>query len=199
MPNWCSNNMTIIGPEDQVRSIVNAVRPVDGEDRELGLTTFMPQPRDENGDPIEGTSWQYENWGTKWGDSDTELTYEEYSGATSSASVTYNTPWGPMSRLVAEISRQHPDCVIDVEYEEPGMCFFGLEQFRAGELIYERHHEYDFDAGVIKLPDGWEMNFDTDWDNEDQDPSGTLNDAIYAALEHLWVGQSLAGDLAPSD
>jgi hypothetical protein len=198
MPNWCSNHMTIIGPEAEVRSILSAIRP-ELDDEDSGLRKFMPQPKDENGELVGGTSWQYDNWGTKWGDCDTDITYEDYDGDNSSASLVYSTAWGPMSGLVAEISRLHPQCTIDVEYEEPGMCFFGIEQYRNGSVVLDRHHEYEFDSGVIKLPDGWEMNFDTDWDDEEQDPMGTLNDAIHAACEHMWTQDSLAGKLAPSD
>ena len=201
MPNWCSNSMILHGPEDQVRSILDAVRHVDGaDDKNLKFTKFMPQPTDENGELLDGTSWQYDNWGTKWGDCDTDIIYEEYDNGIGSASVGYSTAWGPMTGLVKEISRLHPGVTIDVEYEEPGMNFFGVEQFVGGRTILERHVEYDFESGKIVLPDGWETSFDTDWDDEDQDPSGTLNDAIHAAMERLWnehslfVGEALAGE-----
>lgn len=193
MPNWCNNNMTIVGPENEVRKIVDAVRPAETGDEDRRLITFMPQPTDDSGELIGGTSWQYDNWGTKWGDCDTEITWEEYDSEPSSASLMYTTAWGPASGLIAEISRQHPNCEISIEYEEPGMCFFGVEEFRAGDVVFQRHHEYDLDDGAIKLPDGWEMNFDTDWDDEEQDPIGTLNDAIHAAYEHMWSDYSLAG------
>ena len=197
MPNWCSNSMGLHGPSDQVRNIVNAVRPKGDPEERLGLTNFMPQPTDENGELIEGVSWQYENWGTKWGDCDTDIVYEDYDdNGTGSASLVYNTAWGPMTGLTKEISRLHPGVTIDVEYEEPGMNFFGVEQFVAGEAVLERHHEYDFETGKIVLPDGWEASFDTDWEDEDQDPMGTLNDAIHAAMEHMWVTKSLG---APED
>ena len=98
----------------------------------------------------------------------------------------YNTPWGPASGLIKEVSRLHPNVTIDVEYEEPGMNFLGIEQYLNGELVHEQHHEYNFDDGFIKLEDGYKVDFDTDWDDENQDPAGTVNDAVYAALEHMW-------------
>jgi hypothetical protein len=212
MPNWCNNIMTIHGPADQVRAIVNAVRPVaheDGledKDENPTFTKFMPQPRDEQGNLVEGTSWQYDNWGTKWGDCDTDIAYENYEsvasnrpGETGSASLTYRTAWGPMTGLVKEISRLHPNVTIDIEYEEPGMSFFGIEQFRGGDIVHERHHEYDFSSGKIQLEDGWEVHFDTDWDDEDQDPSGTLSEAIVDAVEHMWTERSLAETSALAD
>jgi hypothetical protein len=204
--------MTIHGPADQVRAIVNAVRPaahedgLEDKDENPTFTKFMPQPRDEQGDLVDGTSWQYDNWGTKWGDCDTDITYENYESVASdrpgeigSASLTYRTAWGPMTGLVKEISRLHPDVTIDIEYEEPGMSFFGIEQFRGGDIVHERHHEYDFSSGKIQLEDGWEVHFDTDWDDEDQDPSGTLSDAIVNAVEHMWTERSLAETSALAD
>lgn len=193
MPNWCHNSMVVVGPETQVRSIIKAAQS------ETGLTSLMPQPVDEAGEVIGGTSWQYDTWGTKWGDCDGDIVYEDYSNPEASAGISYSTAWGPMSGLIAEVSRQHPDVVIDIEYEEPGMCFFGVESYKAGEIVFQHHHEYNFDEGVIKLPDGWEMPFDTDYEDEEQDPVGTLHDAIYAAYEHLWQEQSLNRTTAPSD
>ena len=98
----------------------------------------------------------------------------------------YNTAWGPASGLMKEISRLHPNVTMDIEYEESGMNFLGIEQYLNGELVHEQHHEYNFDDGFIKLDDGYKIDFDTDWDDEDQDPAGTVNDAVYAALEHMW-------------
>jgi len=191
MPNWCNNNMVLHGPEDQVRSILEAVRPVEGKSDELTFTKFMPQPRDEQGELIGSVDWQYDTWGTKWGDCDTDICSEEYSDGTGTASVGYTTAWGPMSGLVKEISRQHPGVTIDIEYEEPGMSFFGIEQYLGGELVHEQHHDYNFESGTITLPDGWTASFDTEWDDENQDPSGTLNDAVYAGLEHMWTTMGL--------
>lgn len=201
MPNWCHNSMVIAGPANEVRAIVDSVRPIpENTDKALGLTSFMPQPVNENGELEGGTSWQYDNWGTKWGDCDTEITYEDYDdNGPSSAALSYNTAWGPLTGLTREISRLHPNVTIDVEYSEPGWGFFGVEQFVAGIAVLEHHQEYDASTGLLVLPDGWKMNFDTDWDDEDQDPAGTLDEAISSAMEHLWTMKSLAGSSAPTD
>ena len=192
MPNWCSNNLSMSGPPDQVRAILDAVRPSDGaDDEKLRLTKFMPQPVDEAGELIDGVSWQYDTWGTKWGDCDTLIISEEYTSNLGSGSLTYNTAWGPASGLIKEISRLHPNVTMDIEYEEPGMNFLGVEQYLNGELVHEQHHEYNFDDGFIKLEDGYKVDFDTDWDDENQDPAGTVNDAVYAAIEHMWNAYGL--------
>lgn len=192
MPNWCSNSMTVTGPEQQVRAIAAKVTD------ESNFTVFMPQPVDEAGELIDGTSWQYDNWGTKWGDSDTQINHEDYSNPeASSLGLSYLTAWGPMTKLVCEISRIHPQCSIDIEYEESGMSFFGIERITAGEIVSESHHEYNFSDGAITLPTGFTCAFDTDWDDPEGDPSGSLNDAVFAAMEHLWVNLTL--EHAPSN
>lgn len=192
MPNWCNNNLTLSGPPDQVRAILNAVRSSDGGDADkLTLTKFMPQPVDEAGELIDGVSWQYDTWGTKWGDCDTDIITEDYTDNVGSGSITYATAWGPASGLIKEVSRLHPNVTIDVEYEEPGMNFFGIEQYLNGEVVHEDHHEYNFNDGFIKLTDGYKVDFDTDWEDEDQDPAGTVNDAVYAAIEHMWNAHGL--------
>ena len=197
MPNWCNNNLSVCGPESEVRSIADKLK-TKTEDGENGrLADFMPQPTDATGELIGGVDWQYENWGTKWGDCETELSDENYAVPTmSSISMHFQTPWGPASGLLKEISRLHPNVTIDNEYEEPGMNFFGIARYKGGELVIEEHHEYDFSKGVINLPNDWSINFDTDWDDPKQDPSETLNEAIYTAMEHLW---SMALLSAPTD
>jgi len=197
MPNWCNNNLSVCGPESEVRSIADKLK-TKKEDGENGrLADFMPQPTDAAGELIGGVDWQYENWGTKWGDCETELSDENYAIPTmSSISMHFQTPWGPASGLLKEISRLHPNVTIDHEYEEPGMCFFGIARYKGGELVIDEHNEYDFTSGVINLSDNWSINFDTDWDDPNQDPSSTLNDAVYSAMEHLWAKAALS---APTD
>ena len=197
MPNWCNSNLSVCGPESEVRSIADKLN-TKKEDGENGrLADFMPQPTDAAGELIGGVDWQYDNWGTKWGDCETELSDENYAVPTmSSISMHFQTPWGPATGLLKEVSRLHPNVTIDNEYEEPGMNFFGIARYKGGELVIEEHHEYEFDKGVINLSDSWSINFDTDWDDEKQDPHETLNEAIYSAMEHLWSQALLS---APTD
>lgn len=197
MPNWCNSNLSVCGPELEVRSIADKLK-TKKEDGENGrLADFMPQPTDAAGELIGGVDWQYDNWGTKWGDCETELSDENYAVSTmSSISMHFQTPWGPATGLLKEVSRLHPNVTIDNEYEELGMAFFGIARYKGGELVIEEHHEYEFDKGAINLSDNWSINFDTDWDDEKQDPCGTLNDAIYSAMEHLWSQALLS---APTD
>lgn len=197
MPNWCTSNLSVCGPESEVRSIADKLK-TKKEDGENGrLADFMPQPTDAASELIGGVNWQYDNWGTKWGDCETELSDENYTVPTmSSISMHFQTPWGPAIGLLKEVSRLHPNVTIDNEYEEPGMNFFGIARYKGGELIIEEHHEYEFDKGVINLSDSWSINFDTDWDDEKQDPHGTINEAICSAMEHLWSQALLS---APTD
>ena len=197
MPNWCTNNMVVSGPENEVRSIADKLKTKDEDGKTTGqLRNFMPQPTDAAGELIGGCDWQYDNWGTKWGDCDTELCDETYDiPSMSTISINYQTPWGPATGLIKEISRLHPSVTIDIEYEEMGMCFFGVEQYRNGETIYEHHQDYDFSSGVITLPDGWTGKFDTDHDNPEQDPWTTLSETIWSAIEHLWSLRSLSAPI----
>lgn len=187
MPNWCNNNLSICGPETAIRSIADKLKEVNEDGERKRLADFMPQPTDADGELIGGVDWQYENWGTKWGDCETEISDENYAvPEMSSISMHFQTPWGPAAGLLKEISRLYPNVSIDNEYEEPGMNFFGIARYKGGEAVIDEIHEYDFSKGVIELSDGWTANFDTDWDNPEQDPSETLNEAIVSAIDHLW-------------
>lgn len=197
MPNWCMNGLSICGPELEVRAIADKLKAVNEDGEKNRLADFMPQPTDATGELIGGVDWQYENWGTKWGDCETEISDENYEvPEMSSISMHFQTPWGPASGLLKEVSRLYPNISIDNEYEEPGMTFFGIARYKSGETVIDEYIEYNFSEGVIALSDGWTANFDTDHDDPQQDVYGTLDDAIHSAQEHLWNMSSL---IAPTD
>ena len=197
MPNWCSNSLSICGPELEVRAIADKLKTKDEDGKTIGkLTDFMPQPTDAAGELIGGCDWQYDNWGTKWGDCDTELSDEDYTTSElSTVSMFFMTPWGPADGLLTEISRLFPNVSLDNEYEEAGMAFFGIARYKGGAELFNENHDYDTSKGILELPDGWTANFDTDYDDPEQDPYGTLEEAIHSAQEHLWTTASLTAPI----
>lgn len=63
--------------------------------------------------------WQYENWGTKWGDCETEV----FTNNEGKKIITFQSAWGPPWKLLHDIAVKYDIIIIDnVQYEfEPGV------------------------------------------------------------------------------
>ena len=114
MPNWCENNLHIQGPEELIEDFINTVQDENDSEKFELASTLMPMPeilqggeapaRDEDvaEEAIAQTGhrdwydWANDdnNWGTKWGDCDTNLWWnDEYT----KINGYYTTAWGPLS------------------------------------------------------------------------------------------------------
>ena len=188
MPNHCNNTLGIIGLTKDVESFFNLVKvesnDVDNVDFEI-FNGLMPMPKE-----LDGTKKNYEpesknedlikkygadnwydwcntNWGTKWGDYETqsdgiehiseykylvledgskdyENSFKELTGE-SSLQFSYDTAWSPGAEELANaICKQFPTLRGFISYEEPGMCFAGNLVFQNGKIIsddsWETHY-----------------------------------------------------------
>ena len=86
-------------------------------------------------------SWQYENWGVKWGDCHTELDDEgDDTDAKGNHVAVYrfDTAWGTATKAFLKISAMFPDLRFDFFHVEEGGFFQGSEVIKNGKLVYER-------------------------------------------------------------
>ncbi len=127
--------------------------------------------------------WCNNNWGTKWGDYDIHTFGIQHCNVTSyslleNGEVDYKNPitkssgesyihfdfqtaWGPGSDFLKEqLSKQFPELIFRLEYEEPGMCFAGEVRINKGNIIMDDSWEYraKYDSIV-----------DIDWDYYESD------------------------------
>lgn len=172
MPNHCSNNLTVSGPVEDVAAFVKAA-----EGAESLVDAFFPMPEELRGttvgynpDPDEVRQrnielygapdwyeWAHKNWGSKWGDYDTDLLGHTHDAG--HAAFVYTTAWGPMEQAIANISKRFPTLLFEVVYEEGGSCLLGATVHQAGELIGEAHLSDDEWPEPTTDEDGQE-----DWD-----------------------------------
>jgi hypothetical protein len=103
--------------------------------------------------------WQYDNWGTKWGDCRTDMTAEPIAiaGGLMTVSFGYDTAWGAPDKAFHKISKDFPNCVFVFEYDEEAGFFMGAEAMRNGETIIEG----------LWAPCEDQEEMDLDWDSED--------------------------------
>lgn len=86
--------------------------------------------------------WQQENWGSKWGDSDTCCSNDTddndvyvVNTTDNSMNFTYSSPWCPINELMAKISERYTNLIFQVVSTEEGDAFAVWENFHKGICI----------------------------------------------------------------
>lgn len=141
----------IIRPPVDKMDEYNTTFGYNGEDGKTGDTEF---------------NWYIFNnreWGTKWdvsvSDNDKYPETELITDEPDNIQYCFQTAWSPPVRVIETLSKQHPDCIFDLEYEE--------EQGWGGEIVFKN--------GVIVTESEYETHchecdsYDTmDWDEEEE-------------------------------
>lgn len=114
MPNWCSNSITIWGPYDKLKHLLE-----DAKKYEPGLLEAMV--------PI--GEWDYgkasEAWGTKWDVSVEDLELTDNGDGTGTIEGHFDSAWGPPTDALKTYCDNNDDVEIECFYFEPGQCFVG--------------------------------------------------------------------------
>lgn len=150
MPNHCWNTLSVTGPKDDLLAFCAAIDVSENEGAGI-IRAFLPFPAELEGELIttpdgtvigraftdEGYNWCLRNWGTKWGDYDTDVLTEphELTDGTWSVSYGYNTAWGPAVEGVVNISAMFPTLSFQNFYEEMGMGFMGVVNAEKGQHV----------------------------------------------------------------
>jgi len=183
MPNWCNNNIEIIGPKKKVDALIKGAK--DGE----FVNTLYPMPKaledtqstsDEEvmkKQPwVDGHNnwydWRTSNWGTKWDcdiyDGSIQEQEELFGKDDGDKRVTFgfDTAWSPPLGACEEYLTNNSDMSIRLIYNEPGMDFCGVWE--------------DFDDRCYQTSDyNSESKFWTD------DPDGKLIDDYMGIVESM--------------
>ena len=143
MPNWCNNNIEIIGPKKKVDALIKGAK--DGE----FVNTLYPMPKaledtqstsDEEvmkKQPwVDGHNnwydWRVANWGTKW---DVDIydgsiqEQEELFGkddGDKKVAFGFDSAWSPPIGACETYLQNNNDMSIRLTYYEPGMDFMGV-------------------------------------------------------------------------
>jgi len=150
MPNWVYNNLSVIGPKDEVdRFLEQAGRPYEVRYRDYGSDEQVTRthesvfsfwnfvrPEDDRLDDYFSTAdgsapadnwyaWNINHWGTKWdaNDADAERLGDDH------AVVRFSTAWSPPEPAILAASTQFPALTLTLEWEE--------EQGFGAETVYD--------------------------------------------------------------
>ena len=150
MPNWCKNNLKIVGDELEKKRCLKML--IDDE----GKMTFdkavpMPLPLKNTTAPSKYPSkhlkekygadnwydWSIKNWGCKWDASESEF------NPGGDIDVTFETPWGPPIQFLEKLSLEFPSLDFELQFADE---FFS--QYPLGEVIVRDGATSDCDGPV---------------------------------------------------
>ena len=137
MPNHCFNNISITGPSSELEKIWEGLSKYNGEYSILRSYAPMPKELENTTDWYE---WAMDNWGSKWGDYDVDINFDE-----TEISGLYCSAWGPCNEGILKVSALFPDLTFDVDYREDGMEFIGKQVCQNGEEIEAWSRQLDED------------------------------------------------------
>ena len=133
MPNWCENNLTVRGPEAEIKRFLDGIKMTldkDGDEHHNILDGLYPIPEELEANTRD---WCIKNWGTKWGDCYTELQKQDAENLL----FYFESAWGPPVEGFTKVAKDFPKLIFYLTYEESGMCFEGYARWRDGDLVDE--------------------------------------------------------------
>lgn len=153
MPNWCSNHLSIYGKKEEIDKFISVIKVA--EDEYQLLEKLYPTPEEllmgddsENWDEKKLANkekfgyqswydWRIDKWGTKWTESDLNIGQEltNYDSGNSVIAFNFESAWSPPVEAFDKISKDYPNLLFCLYYEECGMCFCGRNVWANGESI----------------------------------------------------------------
>lgn len=157
MPNWCSNEVVVTGPEEHIREFLSSISN-EGKDPQWSiLENLYPPPGGEW-----NYSWCIDNWGSKWGDCHTFVTI--YPNGT--LLLSFDSAWGPCIEGFDYIAEEFPELGFSYIFWEMGMMFEGRYAWKKGR----RYAQIDRDVRWedYGTEDDWFENYEPPehWDVE---------------------------------
>lgn len=187
MPNWVSTAMSVTGSREEVSRFIAGIN-----DKNI-IESYLPCPQ-ELRDTVSGWSndeaeqaerekkyeaniakygskdwydWQYEQWGTKWGDCQTHFEpMTELSNGKWEVSFYFQTPWGTASVAFRKISAMFPTLRFVFEHDEEAGFFAGVEAMENGVVIFDEAYEPCNYEGELDYEDYESVEKYEEWKNE---------------------------------
>lgn len=158
MPNYCENDLNIIGSKEVIAKFIEKYMEVDlmgplknthgvfnsyAIMHSLDFEKIKPTPLKEDGEPIDNWYiWRLANWGTKWNCDGTAMSIKDYDKNNLILSMAFTTAWTPPHELMQYLSNIEPEIKIQLKYYEPGCCFAGEYEYQKGEITLNDYVEY---------------------------------------------------------
>lgn len=158
MPNHCSQDLFIYGPEDSLKVFMEFAKEGDNT---LSANKFIPYPEEyrlmdeaaaiarknkdwsvKDGFNSGGYEWCIENWGTKWGIYNADLTNQKFAGKRSRLNYIFNSAWSPAIPVIKAMSERYPELLFKLKYYESGAGYKGVYEVQDGNVIKDEESKY---------------------------------------------------------
>ena len=172
MPNWCTNQLIVCGPVTWIDLFHEKITVGGGYEI---MNNLYPCPEDLTGypsrhgtipdsdpdkerklanvekyDAVDWYDWCIKNWGTKWGDCDTEyVASHDGDDGMKISMYRFETAWSPPQEGLVHIAKSFKPLLFDLRYQEPGMGFCGYARIGNGEVINEHTADLVIDSQYV--------------------------------------------------
>jgi len=154
MPNECYNYVRLTGPA----AVIDELRS-----RRFCPYKYFPPPADLSGDAY--FEWIQENYSTKWMVDDNSEPVQLEEREDGSLEAFFDSAWAPPYQFYRKLVATRPGLVVEYEYNEWGVGFFGFGVLRDGMLSAEPVHfsyrsEEEFKtclAGAAAMEHAWNL------------------------------------------
>ncbi len=140
MPNWCENNVEIIGKTETIKNLWEQAY------KEELLSTMCPITT-PNGEW--DYDWCIENWGTKWEVDTDGLEYTDLDDGTAKISGWMHSAWSPPIKAFETFCEANDDVYAEIHYHECGFGFVGYWDSNKGDDCFE----YGSKSNLDHIPD----------------------------------------------
>ena len=128
--------------------------------------------------------WQYSQWGTKWGDCDTDIQpIGQRNDGRYALFTTFQTPWGPAHMAWEKISAMFPTLLFTFDYDEEAGFFAGSQVFMNGESVFEAIYEPCTYAEEVDWDDYESIDKYEAWKTERGDK---IAEELISFMNELW-------------
>lgn len=169
MPNWCQNNLKVVGTPDLI------TRAKEAFERGEFLNEFIPSPSPDD-DASDWYTWRLDHWGTKWDIGGPHADCEVSEDGTV-LTMNFDSAWSPP---IAAYHTLYKSMVTDrgtfdsvhALWYEGGMAFCG--EFEDGELLHDIQIEGGSEWVEENVPDNIDEMFNisgqmAEWESEETD------------------------------
>lgn len=163
MPNWCSNEITITGDKDKIKSVLNQIREIPSNDNAVLFKTLIGEDPELN-----KVGWLESNlkrFGTKW-----DVSVSDCNGEFDEEQIKLypNTAWSPPVPFCMTLAKEY-GVNVNIQFFEPGCDFAGKATINSnGEM--ETEDDYQYDQGMYILDnEGFWIDRENDYLDEVED------------------------------
>jgi hypothetical protein len=193
MPNWVSTTLSVTGSKEEITRFIAGIKDnkilesyvTCPEELHATVAGFVAEDKAEEHRKQQEANiakyghkdwwdWQYDNWGTKWGDCDTHLEKPvEMSNGSWEVQGYFSTAWGSADAGFRKVSDLFPSLMFFFDYDEEAGFFAGLEVIKGGVTIYEGLFEPCEYEGELDYDDYESIDKYEKWKNEESEKMWT--------------------------